>query len=116
MMKTELYGITNCDSVKKARKWLDAQGIDYAFHDFRKDGLSADDLHRWVQALGWEALLNKRSTTWRQLDDADKTDLNAAKAEALMMKEPTLIKRPVLVAGQQVMTGFVEGSYRDIFG
>lgn len=115
-MKTNLYGITNCDSVKKARKWLESRGMDYTFHDFRKDGLTAGELHGWIDAIGWEALLNKRSTTWRQLDDAEKDGLTAATAEALMLHEPTLIKRPVLVVDQRVMCGFSEDSYREMFG
>lgn len=112
----DIYGISNCDSVKKARKWLENQGFSYSFHDFRKDGLAAEDLHRWVSALGWEKLLNRRSTSWRQLPDADKADLDADKAERLMLREPTLIKRPVLVAGERIASGFSEDAYRQLLG
>jgi Spx/MgsR family transcriptional regulator len=114
-MTPDLYGISNCDSVKKARKWLEGQGLAYRFHDFRKDGLDANDLHGWVEALGWEALLNRRSTTWRKLDEADKADLDSARAESLMLREPTLIKRPVLVAAGRVLAGFSETSYEEMF-
>jgi Spx/MgsR family transcriptional regulator len=111
-MNVVLYGISNCDTVKKARKWLENHGIEYAFHDFRKDGLDQASLNRWVEQLGWEVLLNRRSTTWRKLEDADKADLDPPRAMALMLREPTLIKRPVLVCDGQASVGCSEQDYQ----
>ncbi|RYY73456.1 MAG: ArsC family reductase [Comamonadaceae bacterium] len=96
-MTTTLFGIPNCDTVKKARRWLDQQGVPYRFHDFRKDGLPADALDRWLRAPGWEALVNRRGTTWRQLDDATRDAVvDAVTARAVLQAHPTLIKRPVV--------------------
>lgn len=114
-MTPTLYGIRNCDTVKKARKWLESQGIDYRFHDFRVDGLEPATLSEWTAAQGWEALLNRRSTSWRQLDDNAKTGLDGARAQALMLHQPTLIKRPVLDTGERILVGFSEAAYRDLF-
>ena len=91
-----LYGIKNCDTVKKARHWLEAHGIAYQFHDFRQDGLEQKRLQSWIKALGWEAIVNKRSTTWRNLADKDKAISDAQQAVKLLLANPTLIKRPVL--------------------
>ncbi len=90
-----LYGIKNCDTVKRARKWLEAEGISHEFHDFRKDGLDAALVAEFIKALGHAALINKRGTTWRKLDEGDKTDISEAKAAALMLAHAALIKRPV---------------------
>ena len=90
-MALTLYGIPNCDTVKKARRWLDEHGVAYAFHDYRKDGLDPAMLDRWVDALGWEKLLNKSGTTFRKLPDADKAGIDAAKAKALMLDQPARI-------------------------
>lgn len=91
-----VYGIPNCDTVKKARQWLDAQGMPYVFHDFKKQGVPEDRLNAWVDAAGWEALLNRRGTTWRGLDDATRNAVvDAVSAKALMLASPSLIKRPV---------------------
>lgn len=106
-----VYGIKNCDSVKKARGWLDARQIDYRFHDYRLDGLDAALLQRFVDALGVDALLNQRSTSWRQLDDAQKSDLTPEKALQLMLSVPTLIKRPILDDGRQLVVGFNPDQY-----
>ena len=95
-MTIQLYGIPNCDTVKKARKWLDAHGLDYTFRDYKKEGADAGKLALWCDAAGWEVLLNKRGTTFRKLDDADKTDLDRDKAIALMLQHPSMIKRPVV--------------------
>lgn len=103
-----VYGIKTCDTVRKALKWLESEGVEHRFHDFRKDGLDADQVQRWAAALGWESVLNKRSTTWKQLADADKTDLNEAKAVALMTANPTLIKRPVFELKDKVLQGFTD--------
>ena len=101
-----VYGIKNCDTVKKALKWLEAEGIEHTFHDFRADGLSAADVGRWCAVLGWESLINRRSTTWRELSEDDKQGLDENKAVALMSAHPTLIKRPVFVANDLVLNGF----------
>lgn len=111
-MALVLYGIPNCDTVKKARKWLEQQQIDYQFHDFRQQGLTPETVQQWCEQLGWEALLNKRSTSWRALDEADKTDLDANKAMALMLAQPTLIKRPVLNINGQYQVGFKDADYQ----
>ena len=101
-----VYGIPNCDTVKKARKWLDAADIAHRFHDFRKDGLDAARLDGWITALGWEALLNKSGTTFRKLPDAAKADLDPAKASALMLAGPAMIKRPIVEYSGGLLVGF----------
>ena len=110
-----IYGIKNCDTVKKARKWLDQHGIDYRFHDFRQDGLEPAVLHRWSQVLGWETLLNRRGTTWRQLGEAEREHLDEDHALILMHDLPTLIKRPVLEYGDQIRVGFQPADYASLF-
>ena len=115
MASTTLYGIKNCDTVRKARKWLEAQDIEYRFHDFRGDGLDEKDLRTWIKAVGWEILLNRRGTTWRQLPEADKEALDAQKALQLMLAQPTLIKRPVLVYGKHTQVGFKPAEYEALF-
>lgn len=106
-----LYGIKNCDAVKKARKWLEENDISYQFHDFRVDGLTAELIEQWFQQVNWESLVNKRSTTWRGLDDAQKEGLNKANAVSLLLENPTLIKRPVFDNGIIILVGFSEESY-----
>lgn len=101
-----LYGIKNCDSIKKARQWLEQNAIEYRFHDYRSDGLEGPLLQRFIDGLGWEALLNKSSTSWRQLTDEQKTGLDSEKARALMLETPTLIKRPLLDTGSELILGF----------
>lgn len=91
-----LYGIPNCDTMKKARVWLDAAGVTYSFHDYKKLGIDAEALGRWCDALGWEAVLNRAGTTFKNLPETDKADLDQAKAIALMLAQPSMIKRPVL--------------------
>lgn len=100
-----LYGIPNCDGVRKARKWLESTKLAHHFHDFRKDGLDQKDLQRWAKAVGWEVLLNRRGTSWRQLPEADRTDLTEARAMDLMLANPTLIKRPVIEHGKKILVG-----------
>jgi arsenate reductase (glutaredoxin) len=112
---TTLYGIKNCDTVKKARKWLDEHGIDHTFHDFRQDGLEPARLHAWSQAVGWETLLNRRGTTWRQLSEAEREHRDEEHALVLMHDLPTLIKRPVLEYLGEVVVGFSERRYAEIF-
>ena len=102
-----LYGIPNCDSVRQARRWLDEHDVAYRFHDFRKDGLDAALLERWIDRLDdWGELVNRRGTPWRRLDEADKRELDEAKAVRLLVAHPTAIKRPVLVRGEHVLVGF----------
>ncbi len=112
---TTLYGIKNCDTVKKARKWLDSAGIDYRFYDFRSDGLEKGRLTAWSQTVGWETLLNRRGTTWRQLPDAVKENINKNNVLDLMTEQPTLIKRPVLEQGEVILVGFTEANYKTLF-
>lgn len=101
-----LYGISNCDTVKKARRWLDEQNVAYRFHDVRKDGLDAARLQSWIEAVGWEKLLNKAGTTFRKLPDAQKNGLDATSAKALMLEQPAMIRRPVVEAADEVSIGF----------
>ena len=107
-MTIQLYGIPNCDTVKKARKWLDAQSIDYDFHDYKKEGADPARLASWSDAVGWEVLLNKRGTTFRKLDDEAKADIDREKAIALMAEHPSMIKRPVVEHAGGILVGFKE--------
>ena len=110
-----LYGIPNCDTVRKARRWLDTQGIAYRFHDFRKDGLDEARLRAWVVELGWETLLNRSGTTWRSVPADIKAGLNTETAIAFMLQAPAAIKRPVLDTGEQRVVGFSEARYQSTF-
>ncbi len=110
-----LYGIKNCDSVKKARQWLTLNALEYTFHDFRVQGLAPALLDEWLRALGWEPLLNRRGSTWRQLPEVLKAGVDAAAARGLMLDHPTLIKRPVLAAGGAYLVGFAGATYRQFF-
>lgn len=101
-----VYGLKNCDTCRKALKWLEAEGIAYTFRDVKVDGVSATEIRRFATAVGWEALLNKASTTWRGLPDSDKEGLTEAKAVKLMAAHPALIKRPVFEKGDTVLSGF----------
>jgi arsenate reductase len=106
---TTLYGITNCDTVKRARAWLDEHGVAYRFHDFKKDGVPEAELDQWLRAPGWEALVSRRGTTWRRLDEATRAAVvDAASARAVLLANPSLIKRPVVNWGHKpcVTTGF----------
>src|SRR5690606_34166277 len=105
-MTTTLYGIPNCDTVKKARTWLDAQKVPYDFHDFKKQGVDKDRLKDWSDKAGWQILLNKAGTTFRKLPDADKENLTEAKARRLMLENPSMIKRPVLEKDGRLFVGF----------
>ncbi|MEQ1725974.1 MAG: ArsC family reductase [Sphingopyxis sp.] len=110
-----LYGIANCDTVKKARAWLDARGAVYAFHDYKKAGIDADTLTRWAGEVGWEVLLNRAGTTYRKLPDGDKVALDAAKAIALMVAQPSMIKRPVVTGVGALQVGFKPEIYAERF-
>jgi arsenate reductase (glutaredoxin) len=104
----QLYGIPNCDTVKKTRAWLDVRGIGYVFHDYKKEGADLAKLAAWSNVAGWEALLNRRGTTFRALPDADKADIDRAKAIRLMQVSPSLIKRPVVEHSGGLLVGFDE--------
>lgn len=115
---TTVYGITHCETVKKARVWLEKRGVDYRFHDFRKDGLDQTLLKTFIKNLGWEALLNKSGMTWRKLPEKDKAKLDEKKAASLMLAHPTVIKRPVLTVGEKTIkyhVGFNEKDYETLF-
>lgn len=107
-----IYGIKNCDTMKKAFAWLAENGIACEFHDYKKAGIDAATLARWEAALGWETLLNRRGTTWRKLDHSVQQGVDRATALRLMQEQPSLIKRPVLEAGQTLLAGFEAGAWR----
>ena len=111
-----IYGIKNCDTMKKAMKWLDTHNIEYHFHDYRKDGLDETLLRRWISALGWEPLVNRRGTTWRKLPESDRENIDEAKAMQLMLANPSLIKRPVLSMDDRFHVGFSDSDYQQLFG
>ena len=115
-MRPVIYGIRNCDTIKKSLKWLDEQAIDYQFHDYRKDGLPAELLQEFVAQLGWEALLNKRGTTYRTLSEASKQGLDEPSALRLMLEQPALIKRPLLRVNDTYLLSFDEAQYRALLG
>ena len=110
-----LYGISNCDTVRKARRWLDGHGVEYSFHDVRRDGLSKPQLESWVQALGWETLLNRRGTTWRKLPETVRAGIDRRLAVNLMLEQPAMIKRPLLDLDDTLHLGFSEAAYNDLF-
>ena len=101
-----VYGLKNCDTCRKALKWLDAEGLAHRFHDVRADGIGAAEVGRWMDAVSWETLLNRRGTTWRKLPGSETEGIDAAKAKALMLEHPALIKRPVFDTGDRVVVGF----------
>lgn len=110
-----LYGISNCDTVRKARKWLEVYGIDYHFHDFRKDGLTRTQLDEWIHKLGWESLLNRKGTSWRKLDENQKESLDQNKVADLLLANPALIKRPLLDTDGNYHIGFTPTYYETLF-
>ncbi|MCF3935713.1 arsenate reductase [Acuticoccus sp. M5D2P5] len=114
-MSVTIYGIKNCDTMKKAFAWLDSHGVAYTFHDYKKAGVAEADLVRWCEAAGWETVLNRAGTTFRKLPDAAKADLTRDKAVALMMENPSMIKRPVLETGATVEVGFKPERYGALF-
>ncbi|HVK54355.1 MAG TPA: ArsC family reductase [Burkholderiales bacterium] len=112
----KLYGIRNCDTVKKARAWLADQGIEMTFHDFKSEGVTMDQLDRWVKAVSWETLLNRKGTTWRGLPDEVKDGVtDAASAKRVMLENPSVIKRPVLELDDKVNVGFSPEKYNELF-
>ncbi|MCU7800363.1 MAG: ArsC family reductase [gamma proteobacterium symbiont of Lucinoma myriamae] len=116
-MKTliTLYGIPNCDTVRKARQWLTENEVEYQFHNFKKEGLQQPLLEKWVNALGWETLLNKRGTTWRKLPDKVKADIDQDKAIQIMLDATSIIKRPVLDNNGVLSVGFKDEQYQSLF-
>jgi arsenate reductase len=112
-----IYGIKNCDTMKKARAWLDSRGVDYTFHDYKTAGIERERLERWARKVGWETLLNRTGTTFRKLPDKDKQVTDAKKAIALMLAQPSLIKRPVLDLGRdRLLVGFKPELYQQAVG
>lgn len=114
-MTITLYGIPNCDTVKKARTWLDGRGIAYAFHDYKKAGITEGKLQNWCKVLGWEAVLNRAGTTFRKLPDAQKSDLDVSKAIALMIEQPSMIKRPIVEYDGRLLVGFKQPEWEAAF-
>ena len=112
----DLYGIKNCDTVKKARAWLEGQGIAHVFHDYKLEAPSRALLERWCSVLGWEAVLNRAGTTFRALPDQAKQGLDAQMAIGLMLEQPSMIKRPIAVSGAGVIAGFKPAAYEAFFG
>ena len=116
-MPITIYGIKNCDTMKKARAWLDKAGIDYVFHDYKTAGIEKDKLETWAKKAGWETLLNKAGTTFKKLPDKDKDGLTEAKAIKLMLAQPSMIKRPVLeLGGGKLLVGFKPEAYEKAVG
>jgi len=114
-MSITLYGIKACDTMKKARTWLDEHKVDYAFHDYKAVGIDREHLQQWCNEHGWESVLNRAGTTFRKLSDADKSDLDQAKAIELMVAQPSMIKRPVLDLGNKTLLGFKPDTYSAAF-
>ena len=106
-----IYGIKNCDTMKKARAWLDAHGVGYVFHDYKAAGIESKVLQAWSRAVGWEMLLNRAGTTFRKLPESDKEKITEKKAIALMLAQPSMIKRPVLAVGENLIVGFKPDTY-----
>jgi len=115
-MTVTLYGIPNCDTVKKARTWLDAKGVAYTFHDYKKQGADAAQVAGWVERAGLDKVLNRAGTTFRKLDEAEKADLTVKKAVALMVAQPSLIKRPIVEHGGGLLVGFKVPEWEAVFG
>ena len=110
-----IYGISNCDTVKKAKNWLDSHNIDYQFHDFRKDGINKDIINVWLNTVAWDKILNKRSTSWCNLDASTQQAINATNVVDLLIENPTLIKRPVMDVNDIITVGFNSDTYQGIF-
>ena len=115
-MTTTIYGIKACDTMKKARDWLDGHGVAYGFHDYKTAGIDRERLEAWSRVVGWETLLNRAGTTFRKLPDADKQGIDEAKAIDLMLAQPSMIKRPVLARGEQLLVGFKPDVYGRAMG
>lgn len=111
-----IYGIKNCDTMKRTFAWLKQHDVTYTFHDYKKEGISETNLKSWSRQVGWEKLLNTRGTTWRKLSDEQRTEMNETKALQLMKQQPSLIKRPVIAHGKTILVGFDEATYGQAFG
>lgn len=112
---TTIYGIKNCDTMKKAFRWLDEHNVEYRFHDYRKDGLERELLSQWIEQLGWEAIVNKRGTTWRKLDPDTQNTMSNETAVEVLLEQPAMIKRPLLDHAQSLTLGFKPDQYQAIF-
>ena len=110
-----LYGLKSCDTCRKARNWLDENGVAHEYHDVRDDGLDAGLLERWTKRLDWEKFLNKKSLTWRKIPEVDRADMNQTKAIATILQYPTLVKRPVLECNDYIAVGFTPDNYKELF-
>jgi len=110
----KIYGIPNCDTMKKARKWLENNGVEYEFHDYKKQGVPETNLKKWVKSAGWEVVLNKRGTTWRKLPDDIKDNIDEDSSIQVMLDNPSAIKRPVLEDGKTILVGFKEDEYKTL--
>ena len=110
----KLYGIPNCDTMKKARKWLVENGVEYEFHDYKKLGIDESTLQAWIDSVGWEVLLNRRGMMWRKLSQEQRDNIDLESALKIMLETPSIIKRPVLIKGQQILVGFKEGEYKKL--
>ena len=110
----KIYGIPNCDTMKKARKWLENNNVEYEFHDYKKQGVPEANLKKWVKSAGWEVVLNKRGTTWRKLPDDIKDNIDEASSIQVMLDNPSAIKRPVLESGKTILVGFKEDEYETL--
>ena len=112
---TTLYGIKNCDTIKKARRWLEENEVEYRFHDVRTDGISRSEIQDWLETLDWETLLNRRGTTWRKLPESVRDNISKSSAIDIMLENPAIIKRPVLAHNNTLYLGFSTDSYQSIF-
>lgn len=113
---TTIYGIKNCDTMKKAFAWLEQQGVDYRFHDYKKEGVPEAPLRQWIDMLGWETVINRRGTTWRKLDQAVRDNMDAQQAVAVAMDNPSIIKRPILQCGDTPVAGFNADHWKKMIG
>lgn len=110
-----VYGIKNCDTMKKAIKWLNEAGVEYEFHDYKKSGLTAEMAETWLETLGWEAVINRRGTTWRKLDESVRNTMDNKQALSVMLENPSIIKRPLLHKGETYHLGFKADEYAELF-
>ena len=115
-MSLTVYGIPNCDTVKKARAWLEREGVEYAFHDYKKEGADPARLRRWIGQVGWETVLNRRGTTFRKLPEAETADIDGDRAVAIMVAHPSAIRRPVVEYPGELLVGFDEAAWRAALG
>jgi len=112
---TRIFGIKNCDTMKKARAWLDQHGIEYSFHDYKASGIDRSHLEKWCRELGWERVLNRSGTTFRKVPEADRAAIDEKRAIALMLEQPSMIKRPILEHAKKLLAGFKSEEYSSLF-